>query len=476
MILRQKTLKSSLQFEGKALHSGSQVKMCLEPQEADFGLAFKRMDLPDSPIIPALVDYVVDSERSTVLQKDGIKVRTVEHVLSALVGMGVDNCLVILDNEEVPILDGSTLEIVQAIEAVGLVELDKEKKIIEIREMISYEDQEHGISLYIEPGDDYEITAQLDFNSSFFAPQYAKFRNINNYSTEIAPARTFCFLREVCALLDKNLIQGGDLTNALVIMDEPISDEQLDKLHKHLGLQQRLPMNMGILGHNLARFSNEPARHKVLDIIGDLALVGYAFKGKIHAEKPGHRANVELAKKIRNWIQKNQQCLVPIYDPNKEPILDAREIMCRLPHRYPFLLVDKVLEMNDKHIIGVKNITFNEGFFAGHFPENPVMPGVLQIEAMAQTGGILALSLYDDPYNYDTYFLKIENAKFKRKIVPGDTMLLSLYLLEEIRRGICRMNAKIFVGSQVCTEAILVAQIVKARNLTEPPLLWFSKK
>lgn len=471
MILHQKTLKSPLQFEGKGLHTGLRVKMRLEPQEADFGLVFQRIDLPNSPFVPALVNYVSANKRATNLQKDGVQIRTVEHVLSALVGMGVDNCLIVLDNEEVPILDGSSLPIVQEIQKVGLVELKAEKRVIEIRETISYEDSDQGIAIRIEPSNEQTITTLLDFNSPSFAPQYANFTNPDNYISEIAPARTFCFLSELRSLLDNNLIQGGDLNNALVIVDQELSAIELNELAQRLGLAEKVELNRGTLTCNSPRFANEPARHKILDIIGDLALVGYAFRGKIYAEKTGHQANCELAKKIRLWIEKNQQVWVPRYDPNVEPLFNTVEVMRRLPHRPPFLLVDKVLEMTEDHIIGVKNITFDENFFVGHFPDNPVMPGVLQIEAMAQTGGILALSQYDDPYNYDTYFLKIENAKFKRKIVPGDTMLLSLYLLESIRRGICRMSAKIFVGSQVCTEAILVAQIVKARNHSSPPLL-----
>lgn len=462
--MRQKTLKEPLFFEGKGLHTGLAVRMRIEPREADFGLVFQREDLPEKPQIPALIDYVADTQRSTNLQKDGVWVRTVEHILSALVGMEVDNCLIVLDNEEVPILDGSAQVIVREIARVGVVELAENKQVFGIREPLSYTDLEQGISISIEPADTHSVTALLDFNSKVFSAQYATFSNFSQYSEEIAPARTFGFLKELRGLLDKKLIQGGNLHNALVIVDEELSAEQLEELRQRVGFSEKISVNMGILSAEPARFANEPARHKILDIIGDLALVGFNFRGKIYAQKTGHKANIELAKKIRASILKNREVWVPRFDPNVPPLLDTVEIMRRLPHRHPFLLVDKILEMDAEHIVGLKNITFDEGFFLGHFPGNPVMPGVLQIEAMAQTGGILVLSYCEDPHNYDTYFLKIENAKFKRKIVPGDTMLLSLYLLEPIRRGICRMSAKIFVGGQVCTEAVLVAQIVKSRN------------
>lgn len=467
----QHTLRQKISFEGKGLHSGLAVKMHLCPAEPDFGLQFQRIDLPNTLPIRAITDHVCDtSRRGTNLAYKGAEVHTVEHVLSALACCGVDNCLIQLDAVEVPILDGSALCFVEAIEKVGLINQEVEKIVYAITERIVDEQAERGSRMVAQPSNELSVTALVDFSKEFFPPQFACFSGLQTYKKEIAPARTFCFFDEIEPLIQHNLIKGGDFSNAVVLVDGEIPEQFRESLRKITGREEDFHVGAhGYLSNTPPRYTNEPARHKILDILGDLALVGYHFSAHIFAEKPGHLTNVSLAKKIRAWIKANRDsATVYSYNPNDAPVYTARDILDILPHRWPFLLVDKIISCTETSIVGVKNVTFNEEFFLGHFPYNPVMPGVLQVEALAQTGGILALGMSGDPWNYDTYFVKIEECRFKRKIVPGDTMILVMEFAEPIRKGICVMNGKIFVGDKVCTEAKLVAQIVKTRNDPAP--------
>ncbi len=458
---KQHTLKSEAKISGTGLHTGVMVDMVLKPANPGFGFQFRRMDLPEQPTIKADCDLVTDTSRGTTIGINGAKVSTVEHILAALVGMGIDNCLIELNGPEVPIMDGSSEPFVELIENSGVVEQEASKTWYIIEENIQFFDEKKKVEMTAIPAGDFQVTTLIDFNSPVLGTQHAGLKTIDEFKEEIAPCRTFCFLHELEMLLDNNLIKGGDVNNAIVVVDRPMENDDMNKLKKIFRKEKIEVKSEGYLNNLELRFPNEPARHKLLDVVGDLALVGYPFKAKIIANRPGHSSNVAFAKKIKQYIKKNKYNKdVPVYNPVQAPIYDLQYIEKKLPHRYPFLLVDKVIDLSDTYIVGVKNVTFNEWFFQGHFPGNPVMPGVLQIEALAQTGGILAINLSGEG-NYDTYFLKIDNCKFKQMVRPGDTLILKMELMAPIRRGICEMKGTVYVGNKVCTEADLVAQIVK---------------
>ncbi len=458
---KQHTLEQEVSISGTGLHTGVNVDMILKPANPGFGIQFQRIDLAGQPIIKADCDLVTDTSRGTTLEDNGAKVSTVEHVLAALVGLGIDNCLIELNGPEIPIMDGSSQPFLELIEEVGVLEQAAAKAWYSIDQNIYHYDEKKRVEMVAMPSVEYQITTLIDFNSPVLGTQHAGLKHIQEFKNEIAPCRTFCFLHELEMLLDNNLIKGGDINNAIVVVDKPVTAEEMQRLAKAFGRDKMEVKSEGYLNNLELRFLNEPARHKLLDVVGDLALIGYPVKARIIANRPGHSTNVEFAKKIKQYIKKNKNLKnVPIYDPNQPPIYNTQQIEKTLPHRYPFLLVDKIIELSDKHIVGVKNVTFNEPFFVGHFPGNPVMPGVLQIEALAQTGGILAINSMSAG-DYDTYFLKIDNCKFKQKVVPGDTMLLRMELASPIRRGICEMKGTVFVGNKVCTEADLVAQLVR---------------
>ena len=458
---KQHTLKDAIHINGTGLHTGVMVDMTLHPANPGFGIQFQRVDLPNTPIIKADCDLVTDTSRGTTLQVGEAKVSTVEHVLAALVGMGVDNALIELNGPEIPIMDGSSAPFIEQIEKVGVIEQEAAKAWYSIDENIFHYDEEKRVEMVAMPALDYQITTLIDFNSPVLGTQHAALKTIKDFKAEISPCRTFCFLHELETLLEHDLIKGGDINNAIVVVDKPVTNEEMTRLAKVFKREKIEVKSEGYLNNLELRFPNEPARHKLLDVVGDLALIGYPIKARIIANRPGHSSNVEFAKKIKQYIKKNKHVKdVPVYDPAVTPVFNLEQIEKLLPHRYPFLFVDKVIELTDKVIVGVKNVTFNEWFFPGHFPGNPVMPGVLQIEALAQTGGILCINAMPEG-TYDTYFLKIDNCKFKQMVKPGDTMLLKMELTAPIRRGICEMRGTVYVNGKVATEADLVAQVVK---------------
>jgi len=458
---KQHTIEKNISISGTGLHTGVLVEMTLNPANPGFGYQFQRTDLPNQPIIKADCDLVTDTSRGTTLQVGDAKISTVEHILAALVGLGIDNCLIQVNGPEIPIIDGSSSPFIEIIEKAGVLEQDAAKAWYSIDENIFHYDDAKRVEMVALPALDYQITTLIDFNSPVLGTQHAALKTIKEFKSEIAPCRTFCFLHELEALLKNDLIKGGDINNAIVVVDQPVSEQEMSRLAKVFKRDKIEVKSEGYLNNLELRFPNEPARHKLLDVIGDLALIGYPIKARIIANRPGHSSNVEFAKKIKQYIKKNKHVKdVPVYDPTATPVFALEQIEKTLPHRHPFLFVDKIIELTDSVIVGVKNVTFNEWFFPGHFPGNPVMPGVLQIEALAQTGGILCINAMPKG-EYDTYFLKIDNCKFKQMVKPGDTMLLKMELTSPIRRGICEMRGTVYVGGKVVTEADLVAQVVK---------------
>jgi len=462
MTVKQKTLAREFSLSGKGLHTGVQVNMTFKPAPENHGFKFQRVDLEDKPVLEADANLVIDTSRGTVIGKGNARLSTIEHALAALTGMDLDNVLIEIDNEEVPILDGSAKLFVKAIEQAGIAEQDAERDYLEITEKIVYKDPASGSELIALPDHDYHLNVMISFNSSVLNNQFAVLEDLNDFKTQVAPCRTFVFVRELEFLLKNNLVKGGDLDNAIVIMDKEISQEELNRLadlfnHEHIEVKKE----QGILNNLDLQFENECARHKLLDVVGDLSLAGKRIKGRIIATKPGHKANTEFARLLKKEIRKHEVCkAIPHYDPLQEPLMCVNEIKTFLPHRFPFLLVDKIIEIKDNYIVGVKNVTVNEPFFQGHFPDEPVMPGVLLIEAMAQCGGLYVL--HDKKEKYSTYFIRVDNVKFRKKVIPGDTLLFRIELTSPIRRGIANMKGLCYVGDTVVAEGDFMAQIVKA--------------
>ena len=456
----QQTIKKEATLSGVGLHSGKTVTVKFLPAAANHGIKFQRLDLEGQPIIAADCDLVSTVQRGTTLEKGTASVATVEHLMSALVGLQIDNCLVQIDSGEVPIMDGSAKYFVEALEKAGLQEQAEERDIFELRENIHYADKDSGVEYLAMPSNRYKVTALIDYKSEVLGQQHATLDKVTDFKNEIAPSRTFAFLHELETLYAAGLIRGGDLNNAIVVVDKPVSQEEQKKLADMFNKPDIKVVEEGILNNVELYHHNEPARHKLLDVIGDLGLIGTPIHANIIATKPGHKHNVEFAKILKAHIkQERLKPPAPFYDPNKEPIYDATGIEKILPHRYPFLLLDKIIFLSETEVVGVKAVRFNEEFFRGHFPGNPVMPGVLQVEAMAQTGGILVLHKMPDPQNYDTYFLKINNVKFKQRVVPGDTILFKLEMIGPMRRGIIEMKGSAYVGNKLVSEADLMAKI-----------------
>lgn len=468
-MIKQRTIKTPVTVSGVGLHTGKKVSLTYKPAPENHGYKFCRVDMPGKPIIDADVDNVVDTARGTTLEQNGARVSTTEHALAALVGMEIDNCLIELDGPEVPIMDGSSMLFIEALDKAGAVEQNAERVYFELKENLTYEDPIKKVEMLAVPQDEYRITVMVDYNSDLLGTQHASMYHLGEFKAHIAKCRTFVFLHELEALLQHNLIKGGDLDNAIVMVDKPVEKDKLDHLRKVFNKPNVEVKGRGVLNNTTLHFYNEPARHKLLDIVGDLALVGVPIKAHILAARPGHAGNVSFAKKIKELIKKERTAKPTFnYDLNNEPLMGINEIMATLPHRPPFLFIDKIMELTPESVVGVKNVTMNEDFFKGHFPGNPVMPGVILVEAMAQTGGILVLKTVPDPENYLTYFMKIDGVKFKKMVGPGDTVIFDLKLLTPIRRGICHMKGTAYVNGKAVMEAEMMAQIVKVRNITKP--------
>ncbi len=458
--MKQRTLQNSFTLSGTGLHTGLDIVITFNPAPVDHGIKIKRVDLEDQPVLDALAEYVVNTQRGTVLGKGEITVSTIEHAFAALYALGIDNCMIEVNSSEFPILDGSATEYVKSIREAGTTEQDKEKDFYVVRNKIEVSDPETGSKLTLLPDDSFCINSFIEFDSQYIPNQSATMDSMTDFETEIAPARTFVFVREIQQLRQAGLIKGGNLDNAIVIYEKKLSQQELDDIANELKVPHHDAEELGYLNHRKLAFANEPARHKLLDIIGDMALIGKPIKGRLIAMRPGHNINNKLARLIRKDIKLNE-VQPPVYDINAEPVMDNIRIRELLPHRYPFLMVDKIIQLTDKFIVGVKNITTNEPYFTGHFPKEPVMPGVLQVEAMAQTGGIFVLAKLDEPERYSTYFLRIDNVKFRHKVVPGDTLIFRVELTSEMRRGIATMRGLAFIGDKVVSEADFTAQIIK---------------
>ena len=458
--MNQITLSGEFSFTGKGLHTGLEVTARFLPAPENHGYKIKRVDLADQPVIDALAENVVATNRGTVIAKGDARVSTIEHALAALYASGIDNCLIEVNAPELPILDGSAKLYCEAIAKVGTVEQKADKDFYYVKQRIEVRDEASGSSIIVLPDDDFSLDVKINFDSKVLNNQFATLDHVGQFASDIAASRTFVFVREVEPLVKNNLIKGGDLDNAIVIYDTPMQQDELDRLADLMGVPRKDVSELGYLNNIPLTSENEPARHKLLDLIGDIALIGRPLKGRIIATRPGHSINTTFAKKIRKEI-KHQEVQAPVYNPNKEPLMDNLRIRELLPHRYPFLLVDKIIERGSNYIVGVKNITANEPFFQGHFPQEPVLPGVLQVEAMAQTGGILVLSGLDEPERYSTYFMKIDNVKFRQKVVPGDTLIFHVSFMTELRRGCAMMKGYAFVGEKIVTECEFMAQIIK---------------
>lgn len=465
MNVKQKTIKGEVSVKGVGLHTGANVTLTFCPAPDNHGFKFQRIDLPGEPIIDADCDNVTDTARGTTISQNGASVSTVEHVMASLVGMDLDNVLLKLDGPETPIMDGSSILFIEALESVGVIAQETDREYFTIPHNITYTEVDRKVEIVAMPLDDYRFTCMIDYNSPVLGSQHAGISSIAEFKKEIASCRTFCFLHELEYQLQNNLIKGGDLNNAIVIVDKEVTKAELEHLAKIFNRSAIEVAPQGILNNMELRYQNEPARHKLLDMIGDLALVGVHLKGHIMAARPGHAANVAFAKKIKAAIKKEKgKKIQKVYDANAKPLYDVIQIMDILPHRQPFLFVDKVLELSKTHVVGVKNVTMNEDFFRGHFPGAPVMPGVIQIEAMAQVGGILVLSTVTDPQNYLTYFLKIDNVRFRAQVLPGDTIIFRCDLMEPIRRGIAQMKGIGMVGDKIVVEAEMMAQISRVKE------------
>lgn len=465
MTENQRTLAKEVSLTGKGLHTGVDVTVTFKPAPVGHGYVFCRADLPEKPLIRALADQVTDTQRGTTLEENGGSVHTVEHILAAFYGLQVDNVLIEMQGPEAPIMGGSSQRFVEAIKEAGIVEQEAERDYYQIKEKIAFEDEENGVDLIIYPDDHLSINVLIDYNSAVLGNQYAILDHLSDFEENISMCRTFVFFHELEFLAKHGKIKGGDLDNAIVILDRLVEQSEIDRVASLFNKDRIEPDSAGILNNVDLHFPNEPARHKLLDVLGDLALIGKPIKGKVVATRPGHYANTRMAKLVRQAMHKEKsRNNIPVYDPDVSPLYDINQIKHILPHRHPFLFVDKVLQLDEESIIAVKNVSFSEGFFPGHFPEEPVMPGVLIVESMAQAGGILVLSKVEEPEKYSTYFLKIDKVKFKRKVVPGDTLIFKLELTDPIRRGIVQMYARAYVGSKLAVEGELTAQVVKNKE------------
>ena len=465
MSKKQKTIQKEVRLSGVGLHTGNTVNMSIKPAPINHGFAFIRMDLEGCPTIEARAEYVTNTQRGTNLEKNGVLIQTSEHVLAAAVGLDIDNLLIEIDASEPPIMDGSSKYFVAALEEAGIKEQEAFIEEYVVKEIISYKDEATGSEIILMPSEEYQVTTMVDFGTKILGTQNATLERMSDFKVEIADARTFSFLHEIEMLLENDLIKGGDLNNAIVYVDKELSNSTMQKLKKAFNKKEITVKSNGILDNLTLHWANEAARHKLLDVIGDLALVGTRIRGKIIANKPGHQINTLFAKKLAKIIKAEKRNNVPTYDLNLTPLLDIHQIMEILPHRPPFLLIDRILELSDKHVVGMKNVTMNENFFVGHFPGAPVMPGVLQVEAMAQCGGVLVLNTVPDPENYLTYFMKMDNVKFKQKVIPGDTIIFKCELITPIRRGICHMQAYAYANGKLVAEAELMAQIARKNKI-----------